>query len=155
MKASHFSADIQQFLRLLSMHRVRYVIVGGEAVIYHGHARLTGDVDIFFDPVPSNATRLFEALREFWDGSVPGLDSHEELLSPGLILQFGVPPNRLDLLGSITGVSFEEAWESRVEERIDLQGKGCTVYLIGKDMLVRNRRSVGRGKDLDDLKYLE
>jgi hypothetical protein len=154
MKASHFSEDIQEFLRLLFIHEVHYVIVGGEAVIYHGHARLTGDVDIHYKQETTNVERLFHALSDFWDGDIPEIAAPADLLVPDLILQFGVPPNRLDLLGSISGVSFDEAWGSRVEEKLEIRGQTCSVYFIGKDMLVRNKNASGRAKDRDDLRYL-
>lgn len=96
--ASTFSPDIREFLRLLHAHGVRYLIVGGEAVIFYGHARLTGDVDFYYDIDFDNARRLFAALDEFWEGSVPGLGCPEELAAPGFIVQFGVPPNRIDLM---------------------------------------------------------
>ena len=100
--ASTFSPDIREFLRLLHAHGVRYLIVGGEAVIFYGHARLTGDVDFFYDIDFDNARRLFAALDEFWEGSVPGLGCPEELAAPGVIVQFGVPPNRIDLMNEST-----------------------------------------------------
>ncbi len=81
MKASHFSSDIQDFLYLLSLHKVRYLIVGGEAVIYYGFARLTGDVDFFFEPALNNVQRLYRALHEFWQGDVPGIQSPNELMT--------------------------------------------------------------------------
>ena len=69
--ASHFSPDTCAFIELLHSHRVRYLIVGGEAVIFHGHVRLTGDVDVFFANDSGNTDRVFAALEEFWDGDVP------------------------------------------------------------------------------------
>ena len=89
IEASHFSPDTAEFIRLLNKHGVKYVIVGGEAVIYYGFARLTGDVDFFYDSGPNNVKSLFRALTEFWDGSVPGIEKSEELMEEGLILQFG------------------------------------------------------------------
>ena len=109
MKASHYSKDIQEFLELLAKHKVKYVIVGGEAVIYYGYARLTGDVDFFFGTSKENTQCLYETLDEFWGGDIPGVDSFEELMESGTILQFGLPPNRIDLLNHIDGVTFEEA----------------------------------------------
>ncbi|HMB92498.1 MAG TPA: hypothetical protein VKP65_16715, partial [Rhodothermales bacterium] len=85
IEAAHFSPDTQDFIRLLHQHSVRYVIVGGEAVIYYGYARLTGDVDFFYDRQPDNAALLFEALLSFWDGDIPGISKPEELIEPGLI----------------------------------------------------------------------
>lgn len=130
MKASHFSSDIQDFIIFLDTHGVRYLIVGGEAVIYHGYARLTGDVDFFYEPSPENAGNLFEALNDFWEGDIPGVESSTELQSKGIILQFGVPPNRIDLINSIDAVSFEEAWKFRAEEEIEIEGKKYKVYYI-------------------------
>ena len=84
MKASHFSPDIQEFLFLLSIHKVKYVIVGGEAVIYYGFARLTGDIDFFYEPTANNVQLLYRSLDEFWQGSIPGIQSPSELASKGL-----------------------------------------------------------------------
>ena len=108
--ADYFSPDIRDFITLLHRHQVRYVVVGGEAVIYYGHARLTGDIDFFYERSPANSAALFQALRDFWSGNIPELATADELQEPGLILQFGVPPNRIDLLNQIDGVEFAQAW---------------------------------------------
>jgi hypothetical protein len=154
MKASHFSPDIQEFLLLFSAHKVRYVIVGGEAVIYYGFARLTGDIDFFYEPTASNVQLLYRALCEFWQGSIPGIQSPSELASKGIILQFGVPPNRIDLVNSITGVSFEAAWKSRTREKLEIKKRICPIFFIGLDQLIKNKEAVSRHKDFEDLKYL-
>ena len=154
MRASHFSKDTQEFLLLLARHRVNYVIVAGEAVIYHGHARLTGDVDFYYEGSRENALRLNEALNEFWSGHIPGVSSPEELTEPGIILQFGMPPNRIDLLNSIDGVAFQESWENRVEVTTEISGETISVYFIGLNELVKNKEAMKRPKDLEDLKYL-
>ena len=155
MKPQVFSTDIQEFLRLLAQHQVRYMIVGGEAVIYHGYARLTGDVDLFYDSAPDNAGRLYEALRAFWAGTVPGVAAPAELSSPGAIIMFGRPPNRLDLVNRIDGVGFAEAWDSRVLVVIPVAGEDVAVHYIGLDALLQNKRAIGRPKDQEDLVYLE
>lgn len=154
MKSSHFSTDIQAFLSLLSKYQVKYVIVGGEAVIFYGYARLTGDIDIFFESSPENVENLYEALTEFWEGAIPGLKGKVELLEPGIIVQFGVPPNRLDLINRIDGVSFQDAWDNRVSEKITIKGQGGNVYFIGLGELIRNKEALKRPKDMEDLKYL-
>jgi predicted nucleotidyltransferase len=154
VKTSHFSKDIQDFLTALAKHEVRYLIVGGEAVIYYGHARLTGDVDIFYEASPANVARLYEALIEFWQSAIPGLGSSEELMEPGIILQFGAPPNRLDLLNTIDAVSFQEAWPNKTKVSIQIEDGTIPVYFIGLDELIRNKETLGRYKDLEDLKYL-
>ncbi len=153
--AAHFSADTLTFLRLLEEHEVRYLIVGGEAVIFHGHVRLTGDVDFFFASGGDNADRLFRALEEFWDGDVPGVHSAAELMTDGLIVQFGQPPNRIDLMNAITGVTFETAWDSRVEAVVVDSHRRTPISYIGIDALVTNKRATGRPRDLDDLAYLQ
>jgi hypothetical protein len=154
MKASHFSRDIQEFLELLSKYKVKYVIVGGEALIYHGHARLTGVVDFFYETSSENVLNLFRALDEFWKGDIPGVDTPEELMESGIILQFGVPPNRIDLVNRIEGVSFDEAWRNKATTHMDIQDQTISIHFIGLDELIRNKEALRRHKDLEDLKYL-
>jgi hypothetical protein len=156
VRGDHFSADVQALIALFEQHRVRYLLVGGEAVIYHGHPRLTGDVDFWFDQTSDNATRLFAALREYWEGAVPGLTDAAELMEPAVIVQFGRPPHRIDLLSAIDGVRFDEAWPNRVEERIEVEsGQQVALPVVGLSELVRNKRASGRHKDLDDVEHLE
>lgn len=155
MKPSHFSKDILEFLFLLDKNQVRYVIVGGEAVIYYGYVRLTGDIDIFFDSTPENVTKLFSALIEFWEGQIPGIESKDELIEPGVIIQFGLPPNRIDLINRIEGVIFKEAWDDKVTEIITINEIKISVCYIGIKQLIKNKSALDRPKDLDDLKYLK
>jgi hypothetical protein len=152
--ASHFSQDIREFLRLLHTHYVRYVIAGGEAVIYYGHVRLTGDIDIFYDRREENAQRLFQALSEFWGGNIPGISEIEELAAAGLILQFGRPPNRIDLLNRIDGVTFEDAWSARREVLLASGKEAVPVSYIGPEPPMANKKAAGRPKDQEDLTYL-
>lgn len=152
--AGHFSPDTRTFIALLHANGVRYLIVGGEAVILHGHARLTGDVDFFYANDAENVDRLFSALLEFWDGDVPGIESASDLAPDGQIVQFGQPPNRIDLINEIEGVDFEEAWTGRVEAVLVTGDAEVPVWFIGLEALVRNKRATGRPKDLDDLRYL-
>jgi predicted nucleotidyltransferase len=155
MKADYFSPDTQEFLMLLDKHQVKYLIVGGEAVIYYGYPRLTGDIDIFYSVNNENVYLLYDALLAFWDNDIPGLKSPEELQSPGYVIQFGVPPNRIDLLNDIEGVSFVEAWDHRSEESITVKRESVPIYFISLSDLIVNKRRTGRNKDLEDLKYLE
>jgi hypothetical protein len=154
VKAEYFSSDIQDFLFVLSKYQVRYVIVGGEAVIYHGHVRLTGDVDIFFESNPDNVKRVFSALNEFWESDIPGLDNMDELLETGVILQFGVPPNRIDLINRVDNVSFDDAWKGKVSEKMTVKDQAVPVYYLGLEQLINNKEALKRPKDLEDLKYL-
>ncbi len=152
--ASHFSPDTQDFIRLLHQHEVRYLMVGGEAVIYYGYARLTGDVDFFYDDNLSNTQRLFEALLDFWGGDIPGVTHADELRHPNLVLQFGRPPNRIDLLNRISGVAFAPAWDARRTLSIELETEAVPLYCIALEHLIANKQASGRPKDLDDLNYL-
>jgi hypothetical protein len=150
-----FSPDILEFIRLLQIRNVRYLIVGGQAVIYHGYARFTGDVDFFYANQPENIQALFAALEEFWQRNIPGVEKANELAEPGIIIQFGRPPNRIDLLNQIDGVKFEEAWEDRVTVKIPSQSSEIGAYFIDLKSLLRNKRASSRPKDLDDLHALE
>jgi hypothetical protein len=151
---SHFSLDVRDFIRLLEKHEVRYLIVGGEAVIFYGHARLTGDVDFFYDGGNENSRRLYAALHEFWEGSVPGVEGAVELTEPGLIVQFGVPPNRIDLMNRIDAVEFEDAWKERTVVELDVGGGRITVNYVGLVELIKNKEAAARPKDLDDLPFM-
>jgi hypothetical protein len=156
VRADYFSADVRALIELFAQHRVRYLLVGGEAVIYHGYPRLTGDVDFWYDQATENASRLFDALREFWDGPVPGLTAASQLMEPAVVVQFGRPPHRIDLLSAIDGVRFDEAWPHHVEEHLELaSGRHVPLPVIGLAELVRNKRAAGRHKDLDDVEHLE
>jgi len=131
------------------------MVVGGEAVIYYGHVRVTGDVDFLYEISEANARNLFGALEDFWRGKVPGVREAAEFLTPGLIVQFGVPPNRIDLINRITGVDFAEAWPNRLEVHIAACSGDIILWYLGLADLVRNKRAAGRPKDMDDLAFLE
>ncbi len=151
---SYFSPDILEFLELLHAHEVRYVVVGGEAVIYYGHARLTGDIDFLYDAGDQNAAALFRALTVFWKNNIPGIDRLEELQEIGTIIQFGRPPNRIDLLNQVDGLSFVEAWNSRIAVMLRTQSAEQPVFYLGLAALIRNKEASGRPKDLEDLEFL-
>jgi hypothetical protein len=150
----HLSPDFQAFIRLLHEHDVRYVVVGGEAVIHHGYPRLTGDIDFFYDRTPANCRRLFAALQEFWAGPVPAVDQAEDLCEPGVVVQFGRPPNRIDLINRLGTVSFGRAWRRRVVESMRAPSGTTPLYIIGLTDLVQSKRDAGRHKDLDDVEHL-
>jgi hypothetical protein len=155
MKADIFSNNICEFIVLLSDYRVKYVIVGGEAVIYYGHVRLTGDIDIFYGSDNDNAYKLFYTLNKFWGGSIPGINSQNELTVQGNIILFGVTPNRIDLINKIDAVEFNEAWISKVEDFIEINNKQYPIYFISLQLLIKNKEAIGRNKDLDDLDFLK
>jgi len=154
MRKPHFSKDVQDFLFLLYKNKVKYLIVGGEAVIYYGHARLTGDIDIFYNNSKSNVNSLFKMLQKFWNGEIPGIKNKDELNEPGLIIQFGVSPNRIDLINKISGVSFQKAWVNKETFPVKMHQQKVPIYYIGIKALIKNKETVGRFKDMDDLRFL-
>src|SRR5699024_11508097 len=123
MKASHFSSDVQEFLFLLQQYEVKYVIIGGEAVIYYGNPRLTGDIDFYYQVSDKNVKALYNALLEFWDEDIPGSIGPVELAEPDAVIQFGVPPNRIDLLSSIECLDFDNVWRSKRVETVSLKNR--------------------------------
>ena len=151
----YFSQDIYDFLLLLKNYEVRYLIVGGEAVIYYGYARLTGDIDIFYDLSDDNIDKLYSVLEKFWDNDIPGIEGKDELAKSGYVFQFGLPPNRIDLINIIEGIDFNKAWPNRKDEIITYQNKEFEVHYIGLNDLIKNKRAAGRYKDKDDLKFLK
>jgi len=154
LEGSYFSPDILEFIGLLHSHAVRYVVVGGEAVIYYGHARLTGDIDFFYDGSDENTAAMFQALTVFWGGRIPGIEHVEELREDGIIIQFGVPPNRIDLLNRIDEVTFADAWKSHVVVTIRTATGEVPLFYLGLTDLIRNKAACARSKDLEDLKFL-
>jgi len=155
IEATSFSPDIVDFLESLSKNSVEYVIIGGLAVIYYGHARLTGDIDIFYKNDPENIDNIYQALLDFWEGNIPVIESKSELTQPGLVFQFGIPPNRIDLLNQIEAVSFEEAALNKEIVELRAPDKRFSIHYIGMDALIINKQAVGRPRDLEDLKYLQ
>ena len=137
--------DFKELLALLNKHEVEYLIVGAYALAFHGVPRFTGDLDVLVEPVPSNATKLMQALDEFGFGST-GLTA-ADFEQEGQVIQLGFPPVRIDILTSITGVSWDEARSSSVEGLLG----NVTVRYIGKEAFVTNKRALGRKKDLADL----
>ena len=140
--------DLREFIELLNSHNVEYVVVGGHAVAFHGHPRFTGDIDFFVRMTSQNAERLLAVLDEFGFGGL-GI-TEADLLKPKRVIQLGHPPNRIDILTSISGVEFDAAWESRVGSVIDDQA----VSILGWNELLQNKKAAGRPKDLADLKKL-
>lgn len=154
MSKTFFSQDILEFLFLLKKHKVNYLIVGGEAVIYYGHARLTGDIDIFYELKKNNVTKLYKMLNDFWDRDIPGLSNEKELMKKGVVFQFGVPPNRIDLLNEIENVSFNEAWQNKEEVVISHKKERFNIHYIGLNELIKNKKAINRFRDREDLKFL-
>jgi hypothetical protein len=140
--------DFKEFLRLLKEHEVRYILIGGYAVGYHGYARATEDMDIWIAIHPQNAKKMVAVLKEF------GFDNPD--LKPDLFLQkpkiirLGFPPMRLEITTSISGVEFDECYQTRIIDELD----GVKINLIDLENLKKNKRASGRAKDLADLEKL-
>jgi hypothetical protein len=140
--------DLREFIEPLNSHHVEYLIIGGFALAFHGVPRFTGDIDILVRPSPENAALIEEVLRAFGFASL-GL-SAVDFLHPDRVVQLGHPPNRIDLLTSITGVTFEEAWAGCVAAELH----GIPVRFIGREALIRNKKATGRMQDKADLEAL-
>lgn len=141
--------DFLDLLRSLSDAEARFLVVGAYAVSFHGEPRATGDLDVWVEPTPENAARVHRALAAF--GAPLDELTVTDLHTPGVVFQMGVPPRRIDILTSITAVSFDEAWPERVEGRYG----EVRFPLIGREALIENKRALGRPKDLLDLELLE
>ena len=140
--------DLREFIGLLNSHEVEYVLVGAYAMAFHTRPRYTEDIDILVRPTPENAARVETVLRAFTFTSL-GL-SASDFEKPEQIVQLGVPPNRIDLITCITGVSFDEAWAGRQHGELD----GVPVAFLSKECLIRNKTATGRPKDREDLRRL-
>ncbi len=140
--------DSKQLLELFNKHKVEYVIVGAYALAFHGCPRYTGDLDILVKPDLSNAKKILKAIKDFGFESLSL--NVKDLSSQGKVIQLGVPPIRIDILTSVTGVSWKQISANRVAGKYG----NVTVYFIGKDELITNKRSIGRHKDLADLESI-
>ncbi len=141
--------EFREFAESFLSHGVKFMVIGGYAVSAHGHPRYTGDIDFFVEKSPENAERIVIAIHEFF-GPLPEVKM-ENFLDDKRMSQFGVPPYRIDILVSILGVTFAEAYARR--EMLPLAG--INVPFIGLEDLKQNKRSTGRHKDLGDLEALE
>lgn len=141
--------DFQEFLRLLNAACIDYAVVGGYAVGRYGYPRFTGDIDILIRPERENAKKVLHALDEFGFGEL-GI-TLDDLLGPGMVIQLGVAPLRIDLITSIDGVTNDEVFANRLEE----SESNNRVYFIGRPQLIKNKKATGRPKDLADLEYIE
>jgi hypothetical protein len=142
------SADFKELLELLNERNVDYVIVGGYALAHHGAPRFTGDLDILVKPDAANSGRVIRVLNDFGFESL-GLTT-EDFESEENVIQLGVPPVRIDILTSLTGVSWDEVYEGRVSAEFG----GVPVQVIGRNQLIANKQALGRKRDLADLEAL-
>jgi hypothetical protein len=142
------SRDFVEMLSALSAAGVRFLIVGAHALAAHGTPRATGDLDVWVQATPENAVRVFQALEVF---GAPLFDLQvDDLSTPGTVFQIGLPPARIDILSSVSGVDFDSAWSRRLEIAIgDLR-----VGVIGRSDFIANKKATGRPRDLLDIELL-
>jgi hypothetical protein len=147
--SSTFSQDFREFVELLNRHNVKYLVTGGYAVGVYGHPRYTGDIDFWVSSSMENAHKLVQVFEDFGLKSFGLTATH--FSKPDQIIQIGYPPFRIDVLTSIDGVEFKDAWPNRNVIEVD----DIAVNFIGLEELKINIKASGRGKDLDDLENLK
>jgi len=140
--------DWNEFFRLLSSNRVRFLVVGAHALAANGRPRATADLDIFVEPTRANAKALVAALSAFGFRALAA--EVDAFSTPDRMATLGNPPLRIDLMTSITGVTFAEAWKTRLAGRM---GKN-DVFFLGREALMKNKLASGRAKDLADVAIL-
>jgi hypothetical protein len=136
-------------LSALSAAGAEVLVVGDHALAAHGYPRATGDLDIWVRPTGENADRVCQAIVNY--GAPRRHLSRDDFCTPDTVYQIGVAPNRIDILTSIDGVEFDEAWANRKQVSID----DLTFFVIGRDQLLKNKREAGRPKDMADVAWLE
>jgi len=139
--------DFKDFISLMHANGVDFVIVGSFALSFHGHPRATGDMDIWVRKSPENASKILKVLDEFGFGSL-GVTGDDFL--DDKVIQLGQPPVRIDLMTEMDGLNPDEIWAGRVAGRFG----DLPVFYLGRDAFIRNKRSLGRHKDLAALEAL-
>jgi len=140
--------DFKEFIESLNKNNVRYLVIGGFAVAFHGHPRYTKDIDVWIGMSQENAVNMVKALEEFGFASL-GL-KEDDFTAPDQIIQLGYPPERIDILTTPPGVNFEECYARRVQTEMD----GVLVNFIDVENLKRNKKAAGRHQDLADVENL-
>ena len=144
-----FNQDFKEFIVSLNDNNVRYLVVGGYAVAMHGYPRFTKDLDIWIDSTPQNAEAIIKALDQFGMASL-GLKEND-FLTPDQIIQLGYPPNRINILVTLSGVDFNFCYKKRLIVDID----DVKVNFIDLESLRQNKQASGRAQDLADLENLQ
>ncbi|MEA3221593.1 MAG: DUF6036 family nucleotidyltransferase [Thermodesulfobacteriota bacterium] len=140
--------DFKDFLKLMNTHNVRYLLVGGYAVGYHGYPRATGDMDIWIEMSESNSKKVVSAFHDF---GMPDKTISESLfLEKNKVIRMGVPPVRIEDITSASGVDFNECYSNREAIEID----GILINFISLRDLKKNKHAAGRHKDMEDLEHL-
>ncbi len=141
--------DFKEYIQSLNDNGVRYLVIGGYAVAFHGHPRYTKDLGIWIAMDAGNAANIIKALNQFGFASL-GLQA-SDFIVPDQIVQLGYPPKRIDMITTTPGVDFETCYAARIQAEID----GIQVNFIDLENLKRNKKAVGRHQDLADIENLE
>lgn len=141
--------DFREFIESLNGHGVEYLVVGGYAVGYHGHPRFTQDLDVWVKPSVANAEKVLSSLSAF--GFPSGELSINDFTNPNTVFQMGNPPFRVDIMNSVDGLKFEPCYKRRVSAKLD----GVEMPILSRNDLVRNKKAIGRKKDLADVDHLK
>jgi hypothetical protein len=141
--------DFRDLFSALNAAEARYLVVGAYAVTFHARPRFTRDLDVWIDREPENAERAWRALAAF--GAPLREVSPADLSKPGMVLQIGVAPNRIDVLTQIEGVDFAVAWRRRAAGTYG----DCPIHVLSAEDLIANKRILGRPQDLLDVEELE
>ncbi|MEM1210825.1 MAG: nucleotidyltransferase [Planctomycetota bacterium] len=143
------SQDFRDMLSSLNNAGVEYLVVGAFAVGLHGLARATKDIDLWVRPTAENAERVWQALVDF--GAPLNAVNQDDFKLPDTVFQIGVAPVRIDLLSSVEGLEFDQAWEGRIQTRL----LGEPVSVLNREDLLTSKRAAGRDRDLIDADRLE
>jgi predicted nucleotidyltransferase len=143
------NSDFSDLLRIFNDHNVKYLVIGGYAVVQYAEPRFTKDLDLMISTDSRNAEAVYDALKEF-GAPLIGL-TPKDFSEEGFFFQMGVPPIRVDILMGIPGIQFDKCWKRRVEVDFD----GLKVLFISKKDLIASKRAAGRPQDLIDAELLE
>lgn len=143
------NSDFTDLLKLFNDNNVKYLVIGGYALIQYAEPRYTKDLNLWISTDAANATAVFQSLRDF-GAPLTGM-TEADFAEEGYFYQMGVPPVRVDILMGIPGIKFEEAWDNRVEVDFD----GVPVVFIAREDLITAKRAAGRPQDLIDADLLE
>ena len=140
--------DFKEFVKLLIENKVEYLIVGGYAVGIHGYPRYTGDLDIWINNTTENAQRTLNCVKSF------GFSSYNlsvsDFTKQGNIIQLGYPPVRIDIINQVDGVDFTKCFKNKKDVNVE----DLTLYFIGYEDLLTNKRKTARPRDIDDIENL-
>lgn len=142
--------DFEDFVKLLNKFEAEYMVVGGYAMAFHGKPRYTGDLDIWINISESNAEKLVQVVEGFGLASL-GFQK-EDFLQPGYISQIGYPPLRIDILNSVDGITFNDAFQNM--QKIIIEGD-LEISYIGLNDLIQNKVASGRKQDIQDVKEIK